>query len=261
MFGGAIHSPVISGPRFPALKIEPGDIHLWRATLADESGELSLAGNTVLSREERDRADSFRFETDRRRFVVARVLLRRLLSGCTGVAPEAIAIVTDRFGKPRINHPLKPIHFNLSHSGDSALFAVSADDPIGVDLEECLRADRLPDCAASYCSPRELKFVGHLPAGDRPRALLRLWTAKEAFLKAVGTGFQIAPDRVEVPESIIRGDARPGAVTWTDSPDISARWVLHPLPGFESRFGASAIVAVTRRPMTCRLVWHGSLGA
>lgn len=140
--------------------------------------------------ERRMRADRFRHERDRMRCLCADMLARKLLSEVSGTAPAKITFTYTDKGKPQAS---VPCHFNLSHSGDFVLCAVS-DTPIGVDIEQIkpFRAGLV----GRYFTDTEAAFVW----GD---ALLdgetitdvgicarfyRVWTAKEAYVKMTGTG-------------------------------------------------------------------------
>jgi 4'-phosphopantetheinyl transferase len=244
-------------PRFPTHRLRSGEICLWTASLLTDADGIS-ACEALLSDDEMSRADRFHFERDRRRFVVARATLRRVLAACTGIPAAVLPITTGEFGKPALDPGCGPIHFNLAHSEDRALIAVSRDSRIGVDLEAIDHESRLPELARSIAAPAELaQLAGLADEAARSRALLRLWTAKEAFLKAIGTGLQIAPGRLEVSASVREGSYELGTVRWIDSPGVSSLYALHPLPGCEARYGCSAAVAVLRGGSTAhRIVWH-----
>ena len=148
----------------------------------------------LLTDDENRRADSFRFEDDRVRWIAARAALRTILAEVTGLPAKDVPILIDRLGKPHLAHPFDGIHFNLSHCRDLALIAVGADGPLGIDIEPADRAGELIGYESSFCHPLEAE---RLPTDDsRPTVLLDLWTAKESLLKALGTGFSVAPETV-----------------------------------------------------------------
>ncbi len=222
------------------VRLGPGEVHLWLGSLEDDP---DLAG-APLSEDEVRRAGAFRFERDRRRYRVGRGALRRLLARYTGGDPAELVIEADAFGKPRLRDAGGAVRFNLAHSGERVLYAVSADRELGVDLEAVAHEPRLPECAATITTADERRRIDSLDPAARSRALLRLWTAKEAFLKAIGTGLQIAPDRIEVPVSVMDGSADPVRVYWLDRPAVSARYRLHPFPDFENGCDCSAAVVI-----------------
>lgn len=197
-----------------------------------------------LAAEENERAAAFYFEKDRRKYQVGRGLLRRVLGRYLGTDPAQVSIAPDAFGKPRLAQSDPPLDFNLSHSGDGVLFAITDGTLIGVDLESVSREDKLPDCMRTICSSNELSRYAAVPEADLPRALLRLWTAKESFLKAIGTGLHVAPDRLEIPASISAGAPESTIIQWLDSAEVSAAHAIHPLPDCEEHFGFSAAVTL-----------------
>jgi 4'-phosphopantetheinyl transferase len=153
-----------------------------------------------LSPEERARATRYRFDVDRRRFVTARSALRSILGGYLGVPPAAVAFTTGPSGKPMLDagrhDPI--LRFNLSHSHDVALVVVAHDRDVGVDVE---RLRRLPDpeaIVARFFSADERVALARLPPARRLPAFFRVWTVKEAYLKACGEGFRRDLRQIEV---------------------------------------------------------------
>ena len=144
---------------------------------------------------ERARADRYRFPADARRFSVARGWLRLVLGAELGI-PAPDVTFADTPGKPRLAPAGGPC-FNLSHAGELAVIAVSA-GAVGVDVEPEASAPAALEAAAIACTPAEAAALDRLPAEDRPLWALRLWTAKEAYLKATGEGLSAAPDQVEI---------------------------------------------------------------
>ncbi|MBU6302659.1 MAG: 4'-phosphopantetheinyl transferase superfamily protein [Verrucomicrobia bacterium] len=231
-----------------------GEIHLWLVNLQTGS-RVSDSDFQSLSADELRRAEAYRFERDRCRFVVARALLRKILAAYTGMAPDRIEFAVSAFGKPSLANPGLPLHFNLSHSGDQALMAFSMNGALGVDLEQIASEDRLGELLRTVCSDREQREIQALPSALGNRALLRLWTAKEAFLKALGTGLQIPLRDLEVDRDVFLGHRTPGRVLWRDDPSRSGLYQLLPLPGCEVHAGASAALAIHRPGPAPRLVW------
>ncbi|WP_445222796.1 4'-phosphopantetheinyl transferase superfamily protein (plasmid) [Bradyrhizobium sp. Pa8] len=164
---------------------------VFSADLDDPS--LSAASVTgCLDAVERTRAGRFARRQLARRFVAGRVIMRHALGRLRGVRPADVAITYNVWGKPEVaGGPF----FNLSHTGRTALFAVDELAPIGVDIE-------VEDPAAeqgwfdAILSARER---AEFDAGDRAvSALLRLWVRKEAIVKAIGCGFSLAADALDI---------------------------------------------------------------
>lgn len=141
-----------------------------------------------LNDHERGRADRFLRSQDRDRFLASHAALRIILGGILGASPESLAFAISPTGRPSLaGWDAVPLDFNLSHSGDHALVAVSTTTRIGVDIE----AHRpLPDAlriAHAHFHRREV--VALEAAGpSREAAFFAIWTAKEAVVKATGAG-------------------------------------------------------------------------
>jgi 4'-phosphopantetheinyl transferase len=168
----------------------PAPIEIWCVDLAhaDFVGE-----HDDLSIDEMARASRFKFERDREHFCRARTALRQLLATHTGLAPAALRFAAGEFDKPVLVAPV-PCTFNLSHAGECALIAVSEAGDLGVDIEPLRELPDLPQLAASTLMASELAEIERLPLTLRSPAFLRLWTRKEACLKALGCGLAVAPN-------------------------------------------------------------------
>ncbi|MBN1928602.1 MAG: 4'-phosphopantetheinyl transferase superfamily protein [Chlorobiaceae bacterium] len=143
--------------------------------------------SALLSDDERTRAGSFRFETDRMRFIIRRGLLRRMLGAALGVQPAMIRFSATEVGKPFIAWPEQPgLHFNLSHSGDQIVYAFSRHPETGIDIERIRTVDGIDRLARNYFSAEEYALVINLPAWEKNKAFIKLWCIKEALIKASG---------------------------------------------------------------------------
>lgn len=141
----------------------------------------------VLSREEHQRVERMHRQADRELLLAAHVALRHLLGAYSGKPPGGLGFVTNAYGKPSLD--TGSVAFNLSHSGDRMAVAISRSD-VGVDVERIRREMVAEDLAREVFSQRELTWLD--AHGDRqPAAFFRLWTLKEAFLKAEGRGLSL----------------------------------------------------------------------
>ncbi|MGO7368492.1 4'-phosphopantetheinyl transferase superfamily protein [Rhizobium ruizarguesonis] len=148
-----------------------------------------------LSPDERERAATYRFGRDRSSFIAGRYLLRRLLSEQTGISPSKVPLSPDRHGKLRLEGRDRP-QFSLANADGLVTVAVASGcDRVGID---CERADTEIEEAAvdSYCSADERRWLMELPARERARAAIALWTLKESHLKALGVGLHEDPRNV-----------------------------------------------------------------
>lgn len=144
----------------------------------------------LLSEDERSRSDRFKREYLKRNFVAARGNLRIFLAQWLGCKPQEIQFSYSDRGKPYIQNS-KGIHFNLAHSQDLAIYAVSSDREVGIDLEYINPQCDIEGIAQRYFSPSEYKLITGF--GDRNQssaiqAFYQAWTLKEAYGKATGQG-------------------------------------------------------------------------
>lgn len=171
-----------------AARLTAGVVDLWRAFLPDhmpDAGELL----STLNADECARARHFRFDRDRHRFIVCRALLRQLLGRYTGLRPEQLVFSYSRYGKPELAQSgAESVCFNLSHSGDMALFAFTPGASVGVDVE-CVRTAVEPlEIARRFFSAAEAQALEEIGETGRQEAFCRLWTLKEACIKAFDGG-------------------------------------------------------------------------
>ncbi|MGH6836826.1 MAG: 4'-phosphopantetheinyl transferase family protein, partial [Methylocella sp.] len=162
------------------------DVALWLAGPASSSGVPDHLWNT-LSPDEKDRANRFHRARDRALFGLTRGTLRRLLGEATGVPAEKIAFTEGPYGKPRLAETHGP-HFNVSHSGCWALIGFSGSRDIGVDIEFMRAAGGELDLARFYFSAAEYRALEVLANGVLLSSFYKIWTCKEAVLKAHGAG-------------------------------------------------------------------------
>ncbi|AGA27134.1 4'-phosphopantetheinyl transferase family protein [Singulisphaera acidiphila] len=217
----------------------PDDVHVWMASL--EQGEAEVARlRTLLDEPERKRADRYSFEKGRRQFTVARGLLRILLGRYLRIEPTQVQFAYNAHGKPALAEAHRPnlVRFNISHSGEVALFGFANERELGIDLET-IRPDFAADAiAARFFAPAELASIRSLPPEDRTQAFFTCWTRKEAYIKAQGKGLALSLDSFEV--SLAPG--APAAVLVThDDREEAARWSLHELHPGPGYVGALAV--------------------
>jgi 4'-phosphopantetheinyl transferase len=160
----------------------------------------------LLASEESMRAAALRFDADRRRYVVARARLRQILGALGGCAPAAVVLVTGARGKPRLAEPATSLRFNLAHSADLMLCAVTVGADLGVDVERVRDDVEHESIARRFFAPDEVASLAAVPAAARRDAFYACWTRKEAVIKATGEGLARPLDSFAV--SIHPRDAR-----------------------------------------------------
>ena len=173
--------------------------HVWAVPLQiSNDAQDHLA--KMLTPEERRRAQSFHFDRHRSRFIAGRGMLRTILGHYLHTGPGFVWFEYGRNGKPLLAERFarSGLQFNLAHCEDLALLAVTRGRVIGIDLEQIRTMDDAWELAAIFCSPREYEDFLALPPADKDAAFFRLWTRKEAWLKATGKGIGESLDKVEV---------------------------------------------------------------
>ncbi|MGB5097050.1 MAG: 4'-phosphopantetheinyl transferase superfamily protein, partial [Porticoccaceae bacterium] len=125
---------------------------------------------------------------DRHRALLARLLLRQALSHRYPLPPAGWRFARDRRGKPALAWPALPVTFNLSHSGDLVVCALGQHCELGVDVEQIAPRDRLLALARRFFSVDECARLGGLSGAAQRDAFYDIWTAREAYFKAVGCG-------------------------------------------------------------------------
>ena len=169
----------------------PDDVHVWSLALPTIADAEWQTLGTVLREEEHAQAARYHFDRDRRAYVAAHALVRHMLAHLAGGDPRAWRFVAGEHGKPRIANPPPglDVAFNLTHSHQMVAAAVTLAGEIGVDVEALDRRSMDPAIADEYFAPEESAALRALPDERAMRELfVRLWTLKEAFIKATGRG-------------------------------------------------------------------------
>ncbi|HEY0019869.1 MAG TPA: 4'-phosphopantetheinyl transferase superfamily protein [Longimicrobium sp.] len=235
--------PAPAGP----LALAPDAVHVWRASLRPPAEVLARLEAT-LSPDERARAARFHFPQHRTAFVAGRGVQREILARYTGLPPAALAYREGSHGKPELDGAAGAagIRFNVSNSGDLALYAVTVRRELGVDLEQLKPMPDGMDIARRFFSAPENEVFAALADDVRDLAFFRCWTRKEAYIKAVGEGLSMPLDRFDVafapgePARILRTRGNPAeAERWT-------MLALEPGPGY---VGALAVEGAGWHPV------------
>jgi 4'-phosphopantetheinyl transferase len=215
-------------------------VNVWTWTL-DIDEPIAERLSSWLTEEERRRASAFITPQLQRRWIAARAGMRGILASVLGVSPQAPVFVLGPHGRPHLEGGDHPYSFNLSHSDHVAAFAVS-EAVVGVDVE---RIKGLPEGVADMVfSKPEITALEAEPEDHRPAAFYRSWAAKEAVLKALGTGLSVSGRSFTID---ISDPDTPRLVSadWMDE-DANA-WQLatfHPAEGF-----AGAVAVRSARPL------------
>lgn len=176
----------------PQMSIVENEVHVWRADVRQSLVAIRHLWQ-FLSPEELTRANRFRFEKDRQRFIVSQGLLRTLLGHYLGIAPNHLRFSHNSYGKPALDlvSGKNCIHFNLSHSHDLVLYAFACNRQVGIDIEYMRSAIDYEELAKRFFSPYEYTVLQTLPTSAKQQAFFDCWTRKEAYIKARGEGLSL----------------------------------------------------------------------
>lgn len=223
-------------------------VMVWAARLDPAAGQIAYLRG-LLSADELERAARFYFELHRQRFIVARGTLRCILGQYLDKKPADIQFVYGAQGKPALDDET-PLHFNVSHSHDIALFAIAFQHEVGVDIEFMRPLDDIDQLAARTFSAHEYANWALLPESQKQVGFFNCWTRKEAFIKALGQG--LAYPLTDFDVTLQPGEA---ARFLRIEREAVGQWGLvnlQPAPDF-----AAAIAAPTAN-LDVRLTWWNS---
>lgn len=175
------------------------DVHIWCADL-NIPDDLLQQLFRLLNHAEKERAARYIRTVDRSHFIAARSILRDILSRYCHCAAENIQFNYNAKGKPFLNFELMKfnIHFNLSHSHGVALYAISHCENIGIDIEYNQRQIHPLEIAQRFFSKEEIALLSHLPKSEQLTNFYKIWTRKEAYVKAIGEGISNTLDQFSV---------------------------------------------------------------
>ena len=208
-------------------------VHVWQASLHMSAPCLRTLEGT-LAADERARAERFYFQKHREHFIAGRGLLRNILSRYLDKEPDQLRFSYNAYGKPALTEQTgaEGLCFNLSHSHEIALYALTRRREIGVDIEYFRPDVEAEKLAERFFSPREAAALRALPEHLRKEGFFNCWTRKEAYIKAEGEGMAIPLSTFDV--SLTPGE--PAALLRTQNqPQETARWslqALNPAPDY-----------------------------
>lgn len=206
----------------PTQPLPDSEIHIWCASLA-QSPSTRTGYFNLLSADEITQAQRFHFEKDSSRYIISRGFLRRLLSSYTNIHPAELQFTYGAHGKPSLASKIsgKKLEFNLSHSNQQVLFAFNWEQSIGVDIEFIKPMKDMDDFAWRFFTPNEYDLLRSLSKQKKQEFFFKIWTAKESYLKANGSGLTMPINEVEVKftnEDIVKlfsiGNNQKAALHW-----------------------------------------------
>jgi 4'-phosphopantetheinyl transferase len=224
--------------------LQENDIHVWRfETQPSDFRYDKMFG--LLSAKEKKRALCYKFEKDRREFVMAHGALRMLLGGYLHRPPRQIIFSENEYGKPALING-KRIVFNVSHSHGLVLLAFAKNCAVGIDVERIEKL-RYGSVAERFFARREVETLFSLPEGDQLQAFYLCWTRKEALVKAVGEGLSYPLDDFVVSNT----PNEPAQILEIEDGTVWRMWDVSNLPVY-----AAALVSDQEAPVIKFWEWQ-----
>jgi 4'-phosphopantetheinyl transferase len=209
----------------PWKSLSDNAIHVWQIGLLATSDMIAKC-RAILDSPEQERAARYLADVHRNRFIIARASLRLLLGRYLDRDPRDVSFAYNAHGRPEIASAPPPLAFNLSHSGDTAMLAVTRLPAVGIDLEYHRKPDRIEDLAERFFAPAEVRQWRALPVELRIAGFFAGWSRKEAYIKAHGRGLNYPLDRF----AISLDPREPARILATaDDPSEAARWRIENL--------------------------------
>jgi 4'-phosphopantetheinyl transferase len=209
------------------LPLDAGAIHVWLASADDVSDDdLPASYRDLLDAVEQARERRLRCDRDRRRYLLARALVRVVLSRYVPIHPREWAFSPDPLGRPTIvNRTARDagLSFNLSYARSLVVLGVTRRGALGVDVETLCPPGPVLELAARYFSPDEATALAATPVEGQRRRFVEYWTLKEAYAKARGMGLSLPLDKVSFR---FPSDREVQMVLHPELADEPARWQL-----------------------------------
>jgi 4'-phosphopantetheinyl transferase len=234
----------------PTLKFD--EVHVWAASLAQPAASVRVL-ESLLSPQEIKRAERFRNERDRRRYTAAHGILRRVLAGYRKADARTLRFTIGKNGKPALSDESGPtaLRFNLSHTEDMALIAVTLGREVGVDVERVRPISELDSIVERYFTARERDALRGMESTTRRDAFYRCWTRKESYAKGTGGDLPVVLGGFDTMLS-----SGPADLPALDAARDAAGWNLYELLPADGYIGAVAIDG----PVARLLSWRWSEG-
>ncbi|AFH50190.1 Phosphopantetheinyl transferase [Ignavibacterium album JCM 16511] len=171
------------------MNIANSEIHIYSINITEPEYDFQKL-KEVFSQDEKERVSDYKFIKDRERAIVTFYFRRRILSEYTGKRPEELSFKKNNSGKPLIDIPeYDHLKFNYSHSGEMIIYAISKDSEIGVDIELVKEIPDMNALVENYFSKEEIQVFKNMDnRNDQTNLFYKIWTRKEALVKASGKG-------------------------------------------------------------------------
>lgn len=207
--------------------LQKEEVHVWRAPLKEWVADEIERGINILSSEEKARADRFFQPRHRKRFITSHATLHAIL---TKYLPEfkqtPLRFCYNEYGKPHLEYD-SSLQFNLSNSHSIVLYAVARDQKVGIDIEYMKRGIHIDRIAERFFSLEESTALQKLSVDKRLAGFYRLWTLKEAYIKAIGQGLSFPLNRFTTNVNVTQID---GLISVNGDYEQAKSWALCPIP-------------------------------
>lgn len=170
-------------------------IHIWIVQL-NQWISHSQHLKTLLSEKEITRVERRKIQEKQEELILSRGILRIIIGSYLDQEPADLKINSTPDGKPYLEN--SKLEFNLSHSGNIWICALCQSKQVGIDIQERYPITSIKTIIKNYFSVDEKNYLDSLPAGQYKDNFFSLWTAKEAYLKAIGKGFQESPTKISI---------------------------------------------------------------
>ncbi len=174
-------------------------VDVWRGIRPSDVAE-NINHERLLSSEEKERSEKFVYQKDRDLFIFSHGMLRNILAGYTGCSPIELQFTANAYGKPSLVLPAEGqgLHFNLTHSRDVVLLAVTRKETVGVDVEYLREINDVEQLSERYFSESERAYLRRLPPKEQLTGFFQCWVLKESYIKAIGMGLIYPLDKFSV---------------------------------------------------------------
>ncbi len=225
----------------PKISITENDVHIWKLCLSEASYDPEEFYRNSFSQDEKERAVKLRFKTDRNNFLMARGYLRNLLSSYLDKEPQEIELHYGRYGKPYLSTESNPdnINFNLTHSRGTSFYALTRGREIGIDIEYIRPVSRANKIIDRFFSDEERAFYEQQPTGKKLETFFMLWCRREAYTKAMGTGFNLPESKIDI--SFVTGEKKSNKDKKDNSSPTLSIYEITVDPGFAASLAVSGM--------------------
>lgn len=179
----------------PDFRLESGVIDIWLCQTESVQGRVSYF-SLLLSAEEQTRAQRFKFDIHRERFIISHGFQRSVLAKYLNIAPICIQYQLGDKGKPSLleaSCDSQALTFNLSHTEDLTLLAITRNREVGIDVEHMHRKTDWQSISQRFFTKPEQQALFVLEKEHQKDAFFQLWTRKEAYMKVLGSGLSLPP--------------------------------------------------------------------